>query len=389
MRRDRRAEAADDGHHLRQRVHVHADVDRHVVDAGGVQPVDRREIGVRVQRQAGVGFPDESSAARSSKERGQVQFRSWLSWLSKALPERLSRPLFAAKAGRGLHQVARVVVRSRGSRRDRADETSSTVSAALHHHQPLAQVGDHREVVAHHDEGQAAARGAAPRAGSAPRPAPRRRAPRSARRAAGSAARGSARARSRRAGAGRRRAGAGSGSGSPSPRPTSSSARSMRASASRDAVDRQRLGQDAVDRLARMQRAVGILEHHLHEAAKRLACPAAAAPAIRASPPTSRTVAGRDAARARRWRAAPSTCPSPIRRRCRSSRPAPTRERRVGDGDEAGRRRHAQVARLDAAPWYAPGALELTAPTPAGGRAWAADGGPRRAAAGSSSRPRV
>ena len=38
-----------------------------------------------------------------------------------------------------------------------ADETQLDRLAALHHHQPLAHVGDHREVVAHHDKGQAAA----------------------------------------------------------------------------------------------------------------------------------------------------------------------------------------------------------------------------------------
>ena len=34
-----------------------------------------------------------------------------------------------------------------------------------------------------------------------------------------------------------------------------------------DAVDGQRLGEDRVDGVARVQRAVGILEHHLHAAA--------------------------------------------------------------------------------------------------------------------------
>ena len=162
-----------------------------------------------------------------------------------------------------------------------------------------------------------------------------------------------------------------------------------------DAVDRQRLGQDAVDRLPRMQRAVRILKHHLHEPAKRLrarqrqrvgaARVSAASRSRRAAPcPTQRREPAEGAQHRR-------SCPSPIRRRCRSSRPASTRKRRVGDGDEAlvG---HAQVPRLDAdrraaaAPWAA---CALTAPTPAGGRAWAADGGPRPAAAGNSTSPRV
>ena len=57
MRCDVGAKAGDDGHHLRQWVHVHADIDRHVVDAGCVQPVYRREVGLWVQGQAGMGFP--------------------------------------------------------------------------------------------------------------------------------------------------------------------------------------------------------------------------------------------------------------------------------------------------------------------------------------------
>ena len=59
-----------------------------------------------------------------------------------------------------------------------------------------------------------------------------------------------------------------------------------------DAVDRQRLGQHAVDRLARVQRAVGILEHHLHAAAEGLGAgrrqPSAAAPVSRTSPGRAR-----------------------------------------------------------------------------------------------------
>ncbi len=57
MRGDGGAKAGDDRHHLRQGVHVHADIDRHVVHARGVQAVDRCKVGLRVQWQAGVGFP--------------------------------------------------------------------------------------------------------------------------------------------------------------------------------------------------------------------------------------------------------------------------------------------------------------------------------------------
>ena len=49
---DRRAKAGDHRHYLRHRVHVHADVDRHIVHAGGVKTRYRRKVSLRVQRQA-------------------------------------------------------------------------------------------------------------------------------------------------------------------------------------------------------------------------------------------------------------------------------------------------------------------------------------------------
>ena len=57
--------------------------------------------------------------------------------------------------------------------------------AVAHDQQPVAQMRDDREVVADQDVGQAELARADRRAGSAPPPGPRRRAPRSARRAAG------------------------------------------------------------------------------------------------------------------------------------------------------------------------------------------------------------
>ena len=47
-----------------------------------------------------------------------------------------------------------------------------------------------------------------------------------------------------------------------------------------DAVHQQRLGQDAVHGLARVQRAVGVLEHHLHRAVKGAVAPAAQRAAV-------------------------------------------------------------------------------------------------------------
>ena len=61
----------------------------------------------------------------------------------------------------------------------------------------------------------------------------------------------------------------------------------IRASRVADAVDRERLGQDAVDGVARMQRAVGVLEHHL-DGAVEAPCRAAPAPVA----PSTRDAAG-------------------------------------------------------------------------------------------------
>ena len=81
---------------------------------------------------------------------------------------------------------------------------------------------------------------------------------------------GSARGRSRCAGAGRRRAGADSGSGTTArARPRARPAR-MRASASRSPWIASGSDEGAVDGVARMERGVGVLEHHLDGAVEGL-----------------------------------------------------------------------------------------------------------------------
>ena len=83
-----------------------------------------------------------------------------------------------------------------------------------------------------------------------------------------------ARARRRCAGAGRPRTRAGSGCSARGSGPTCSisscTARLRSPSPLFEAVDRERLGDDRADRLARVQRRVGVLEDHLHLAPQRL-----------------------------------------------------------------------------------------------------------------------
>ena len=54
-----RAKAGQDGHDLPDRVHVHADIDRDEVDPLRPVPFEDGEIGIGVQRQAGMCVPDE------------------------------------------------------------------------------------------------------------------------------------------------------------------------------------------------------------------------------------------------------------------------------------------------------------------------------------------
>ena len=123
-----------------------------------------------------------------------------------------------------------------------------------------------------------------------------------------------------------------------------------------------------------MQRAVGVLEDHLHAAPERFG-----ARARQGRPSPIKATEPDASAQARRSRAAPSTCRSPIRRRCRSSRPARRRTTRLPrprrGAPKATRRSRPRCRRRPIT--FAPRAH---APTPAGGRAWAADGfdAPRR-----------
>ena len=102
--------------------------------------------------------------------------------------------------------------------------------AEVHHRDPVADVADDRHVVRDQEQRQPELRRAAPRAGSAPSPARRRRAPRPARRRRARRARARARARCSRAGAGRRRTAADRRRATRAPRPTRSSSSRQRAS---------------------------------------------------------------------------------------------------------------------------------------------------------------
>ena len=92
--------------------------------------------------------------------------------------------------------------------------------AEIHHADAVGDVIDDREVVADEQIGEAAAGAAGPSSGSGSAPAPRRRAPRSARRRPGTPDCSPARGRSRCAGAGRRRIRAGTSRRRPASRPT-------------------------------------------------------------------------------------------------------------------------------------------------------------------------
>ena len=68
-------EASNGLHHLRQRVHVHADVDRHIMHAGSVKALDRCKTGLRVQRQAGMGFPVDHDNAPVRRKPAEASIR--------------------------------------------------------------------------------------------------------------------------------------------------------------------------------------------------------------------------------------------------------------------------------------------------------------------------
>jgi hypothetical protein len=61
---DLRPEARDHRHDLAQGVHVHADVDRHEADPGVAMPAQHRHVDIGVQRQAGMGVPDQGGAVQ-------------------------------------------------------------------------------------------------------------------------------------------------------------------------------------------------------------------------------------------------------------------------------------------------------------------------------------
>ena len=68
---NRRAIARDHRHDLRKRIHVHSDIDRNVMHPRFPQTVNRGETGLRVQRQAGVGFPVNHSMLQIANYSGR------------------------------------------------------------------------------------------------------------------------------------------------------------------------------------------------------------------------------------------------------------------------------------------------------------------------------
>ena len=197
------------------------------------------------------------------------------------------------------------------------------------------------------------------------------------------AARGSARGRSRRAGAGRPRAGAGSGSGSAGPSPTSASA----ARAMRGVARRRCRGWRAARRRVRstvwrgMQRAVGVLEDHLHAAGEGLV--AAARHRLR------RRRRSRPPATGARPQMARSTVdlPEPDSPTRPKAPPRATAKRDVAHGVRPGarpcRRSTREVVDLDR------GAMRLRRPGRRRGRGPAAGGGRPSMRRQAASRPRV
>ena len=142
--------------------------------------------------------------------------------------------------------------------------------AEIHHADPVGDLVDHREVVRDEQVGEARAAPAGPSSGSGSAPAPRRRAPRSARRRRGTPARPPARARSRCAGAARRRTRAGISRRRPAARPTCASSSPTRVAGSpgrsSECRGADRLGDDVAYPPARIEAGVGVLEDHLHPA---------------------------------------------------------------------------------------------------------------------------
>ena len=64
MRGDLCTKGGDHRQDLRERVHVHAHIDAHVVHAGGAVALQWCKRGVGVQGQTGVGFPEDHVSAR-------------------------------------------------------------------------------------------------------------------------------------------------------------------------------------------------------------------------------------------------------------------------------------------------------------------------------------
>src|SRR5260221_11715513 len=60
MRGEPGAETRDAAHHMRERVHVHPDIERDEADAGGAMPLERLHRMAGYQRQAGMRVPDEA-----------------------------------------------------------------------------------------------------------------------------------------------------------------------------------------------------------------------------------------------------------------------------------------------------------------------------------------
>ena len=216
------------------------------------------------------------------------------------------------------------------ARTDRPSRACSTGRPQIHHQHLVGDVAHHREVVADEQVGEARTRPAGPSSGSAPAPGSRRRAPTPARPPPPRADSASARGRSRCAGAGRRRTCADSGRTGRARSPTFAiiaRAAASRARAAAATIDRERLLQDRAHGLARIERAVRVLEHHLHgepqSAPRRAVASAVGAPSISSSP-----CVGAPAARP----CAPaSTCRSPDSPTIASVRPGAQRERHAVD----------------------------------------------------------
>ena len=74
------AKARDHRHDLRKRIHVHADVDRHEVDARRPMALERADIGIGVQGQAGMAVPDQRLAVQGRGPELQIVHRVLSAW---------------------------------------------------------------------------------------------------------------------------------------------------------------------------------------------------------------------------------------------------------------------------------------------------------------------